>query len=200
MSKVGSEDANRPESTGVGIDAAPARQGMSPYATGAGGVTFERKAAVQYLAHLLVGDSANELGDGRRVVSVAFQPAPVHSVDDLVVSAARPDELQASLVMAIAVRRSPNLVVSDESSDHFVRVTQPGSSVPGSDGTPLRPRRADGIRKTCEGLAAHTRDSESRTEVTSGRERYCTIWIAGRVATSNVCRQSSSNGCYFCSP
>ena len=29
-------------------------QGMSPYATGGGGVTFERKVAVRYLAHMLV--------------------------------------------------------------------------------------------------------------------------------------------------
>ena len=63
---------------------------MSPYATGGGGVTFERKVAVQYLARLLAGDGTSELGDGRRVVSVAFQQAPEHPVDDLVVSAARP--------------------------------------------------------------------------------------------------------------
>ncbi len=71
-------------------NAGPASPGMSPYATGGGGVTFERKVAVQYLARLLAGDGASELGDGRRVVSVAFQQAPEHPVDDLVVSAARP--------------------------------------------------------------------------------------------------------------
>ena len=38
---------------------------MSPYATGGGGVTFERKVAVQYLAHLLVGDGAVEFGEGQ---------------------------------------------------------------------------------------------------------------------------------------
>lgn len=104
-----------------GIDTAPPGQGMSPYATGGGGVTFERKVAVQYLAHLLVGDSATELGDGRRVVSVAFQQAPIHSPDDLVVSAARHDELQPSLVLAIAVRRSLKLVESDERARELVR-------------------------------------------------------------------------------
>lgn len=41
-------------------------EGNSPYATGGGGVTFERKVAVQYLAHLLTGDGASELGDNRR--------------------------------------------------------------------------------------------------------------------------------------
>ena len=90
--------------------------GMSPYATGGGGVTFERKVAVLYLVRLLVGDGAAELGDGRCVVSVAFQQAPSFRVDDLVVRAARPGEAEPSLVLALAVRRSPRLVVSDEST------------------------------------------------------------------------------------
>jgi hypothetical protein len=94
---------------------------MSPYATGGGGVTFERKVAVQYLARLLTGDGASELGDGRRVVSVAFQQAPDSAVDDLVVSAAHPDEMEPSLVLAVAVRRSPELVSSDESTRKLVR-------------------------------------------------------------------------------
>ena len=94
---------------------------MSPYATGGGGVTFERKVAVQYLAHLLAGDVASELGEGRRIVSVAFQQAPDHPVDDLVVRAARPDDLQPSLVLALAVRRSPNFVASDESTRKLVQ-------------------------------------------------------------------------------
>ena len=99
----------------------PAAPGMSPYATGGGGVTFERKVAVQYLARLLVGDGAVELGDGRRVLSVAFQQAPEYPVDDLVVSAARPDEREPSRVLAVAVRRAPDLVASDESTRKLVR-------------------------------------------------------------------------------
>ena len=95
--------------------------GVIPYATGGGGVTFERKVAVLYLAHLLVGDGASELGDGRRVLSVAFQQAPDHPVDDLVVSAALPGELQPSLVLTLAVRRSPNLVRSDKSTRKIIR-------------------------------------------------------------------------------
>ena len=94
---------------------------MSPYATGGGGVTFERKVAVQYLAHLLVGDSAVEFGEGRCAVSVAFQQAPDHPVDDLVVCAARPEELQPSWEIALEVRRSPNLVLSDESTQGLIR-------------------------------------------------------------------------------
>jgi DNA-binding transcriptional ArsR family regulator len=98
-----------------------APEGMSPYATGGGGVTFERKVAVQYLAHLLLGDGAPELGDSRCVVSLAFQQAPEHSVDDLVIRAAREDELEPSLVLAVAVRRAPNLVQSDEASKKLIR-------------------------------------------------------------------------------
>ena len=94
---------------------------MSPYATGGGGVTFERKVAVQYLVHLLLGDGATELGDGRVVVSVAFQQAPEHSVDDLVIHAARTDESEPSLVLAVAVRRSPDIVQSDESTKKLIR-------------------------------------------------------------------------------
>ena len=93
----------------------------SPYATGGGGVTFERKVAAQYLAHLLVGDGAGELGDGRRVVCVAFQQAPDHPVDDLVVYAASPDDLQPSLMLALGIRRSPKLVPSDQSTRELVQ-------------------------------------------------------------------------------
>ena len=95
--------------------------GTSPYAAGGGGVTFERKVAVQYLAQMLVGDNATELGDGRLVVGVAFQQAPLHPVDDLLISAARPDELRPSLLLAIGIRRSPNLVKSDVSSQRLIK-------------------------------------------------------------------------------
>ncbi|MDV7198966.1 hypothetical protein R4172_15555 [Rhodococcus kroppenstedtii] len=46
---------------------------MSPYATGGGGVTFERKVAVNYLAKMLTGSGASELGGGRFIPSVSFQ-------------------------------------------------------------------------------------------------------------------------------
>ena len=121
MSEASPGEASGPEKSVGGIGAVASPGGMSPYATGGGGVTFERKVAVQYLAHLLVGDGASELGDGRCVVSVAFQQAPSHSVDDLVVSAARPDELQPSLVLALGVRRSPELVLSDESTRKLIQ-------------------------------------------------------------------------------
>ncbi len=94
--------------------------GVNPYATGGGGVTFERRVAVKFLAHLLVGDGTFEIGDGRRVVSVAFQQAPDHPVDDLVVYAACPDESEPSLVLALAVRRKPKIVQSDESTRKLI--------------------------------------------------------------------------------
>ena len=70
----------------TGMTASP--QGMSPYATGGGGVTFERKVAVKYLA-LSAQRRPRQLNSGTdaRVVRVAFQQAPAHAVDDLVVSA-----------------------------------------------------------------------------------------------------------------
>ena len=112
----------------------PAR-GVNPYATGGGGVTFERKVAVQYLARLLAGEGASELGEGRHVVSVAFQQAPAHPVDDLVIYASRPDEFGPSLMLALEVRRSPNLVSSDESAQALIQkyvramVNQPTDSM-----------------------------------------------------------------------
>ena len=95
--------------------------GGSPYASGSGGVTFERKVAVQYLAHLLVGDGAVEFGEGRRAVSVAFQQDPDRPMDDLVVCAARSDELEPSWEIELEVRRSPNLVQSDEKAQRLFR-------------------------------------------------------------------------------
>ena len=121
MSKAESEDAKSVDGDSGDLGAMTPPGGVSPYATGGGGVTFERKVAVQYLAHLLVGDGAGELGDGRRVVSVAFQQAPSYPVDDLVVHAAYSDELEHSLVLAVGVRRSPNLVQSDERTRQLFR-------------------------------------------------------------------------------
>ena len=121
MSEASPKGMTASDSGQSGRSAAQSPQGMSPYATGGGGVTFERKVAVQYLAKMLVGDGATELGDGRRIVSVAFQQASAHPADDLVLSAARSDESQPSLVLAIAVRRSLNVVMSDESTRKLFR-------------------------------------------------------------------------------
>jgi hypothetical protein len=93
----------------------------SPYATGGGGVTFERKVAVNYLARMLTGQGSAELGDGRSVARVAFQQAPEHSVDDLVIQAKRVDEHDPSLVLALSVRRAPNIVKSDAKAEKLIR-------------------------------------------------------------------------------
>ena len=121
MSKADPKGTSGPEGRDCDIAAVGSSEGVSPYATGGGGVTFERKVAVLYLAHLLVGDGASELGDGRSVVSVEFQQAPDNPVDDLIVSAALPDELESSLVLALGVRRSPKLVLSDEATRKLIR-------------------------------------------------------------------------------
>ena len=107
---VNSENTNSTEESDSDTSAKESSSGVSPYATGGGGVTFERKVAVQYLTHLLVGEGAVEFGEGRHAVSVAFQQNPDHPVDDLVICAARPEELEPSLDIALEVRRSPNLV------------------------------------------------------------------------------------------
>ena len=54
-------------------------------------------------------------------MSVAFQQAPDRPVDDLVVCAAGPEELEPSWELALEVRRSPSLVVSDESTRGLIR-------------------------------------------------------------------------------
>ena len=119
MSKSSKQDSRGPDA----IDGSngPPTDGLSPYATGGGGISFERKVAVNYLALMLTGDGATELGNGRVVVRVAFQQAPTHSVDDLVVSASLPDELQPSLILALGIRRSPKIVQSDDSTRKLIR-------------------------------------------------------------------------------
>jgi hypothetical protein len=93
---------------------------MSPYATGGGGVTFERKVAVTYLARMLTRSGASELGTGRVVASVSFQQAPDHSADDVVIRARRADECEPSLVLALAVRRTPSIIKSDDKARKLV--------------------------------------------------------------------------------
>ena len=95
--------------------------GVSPYATGGGGVTFERKVAVQFLAHMLAGTRVAEVAGAHRVVRVAFQQAPLEAADDIVLDTALPDEPTPSLVIALAVRRAPMLVQSDKGAQKLVR-------------------------------------------------------------------------------
>lgn len=121
MSDGNPEATNHPEGSDSDTGGVELSEGISPYATGAGGVTFERRVAVQYLAHLLVGDSAFEFREGRHAVSVAFQQAPDYPVDDLVIHASGVRESEPSLSLALAVRRSPNLVSSDRRAQELIR-------------------------------------------------------------------------------
>lgn len=141
MSTAGPDRSSSHRANGSGSsidDEASSPQGASPYATGGGGVTFERKVAVQYLAHLLVGDGTTQIGDGRHVMSVAFQQAPSHPVDDLVIEAKRPDESEPSLVLALAVRRSLNLVKSHEPTRKLMRQFVHAAAQAPADGTEYR--------------------------------------------------------------
>jgi hypothetical protein len=96
------------------------RENSSPYATGGGGVTLERRVGAVYLARLLTGDAVPELGDGREVRSVAFQQAQRVAVDDLVIEAARPHETDPSVELGIGIRRRPNLIRSNEDSQKLI--------------------------------------------------------------------------------
>ena len=120
MSGTRPEDESDMGREGYDSSVTASPEGMSPDATGGGGVTFERKVAAMYLARLLVDDAAAGLGDGQQVVSVAFQQAPAHPVDDLVVHAQRPEDLEPSVVLALGVRRSVNLVASDERAQRLI--------------------------------------------------------------------------------
>lgn len=106
--------------------------GSSPASTGGAGVTFERKVVASYLGRLLVGDGAAGLGSGRVVVSVALQQAPEFTVDDVVVGAALEGEVEPSLALALAARRTPNVVPSDVKTQglfkgfvHQLMITEP---------------------------------------------------------------------------
>ncbi|MGG7462815.1 hypothetical protein [Plantibacter sp. YIM 135347] len=91
----------------------------SPYSTGGGGVTFERRVAASYLAALVTGGSAAGL-DGRRLVQVAFQQAPTEAVDDLVISAQRNDESSPSFTAAVGIRRHPLITPSDRDTQKLL--------------------------------------------------------------------------------
>ena len=121
MNNNDADVAEAPESDGAGNQAdgrerpSGSRSGeaSSPYSTGGGGVTLERRIGALYLAQLLTGDTSPELGDDGAIVSVAFQQAPRVSVDDLVVTVSRPGETEPSVELAIGIRRRPNLVRSN---------------------------------------------------------------------------------------
>lgn len=89
----------------------------SSYSTGGGGVTFERRAAVRYLAAMLTGAARAE-AEGWRVAEVAFQQGPAGPVDDLHIRLAR--EEGESLELWVAVRRHPDFIRSDQDTAKLV--------------------------------------------------------------------------------
>jgi len=110
MTKEPESNGSPPDGSRSASDLDP--RGVSPYSTGGGGFTLERRVAVLYLAKLLTGETSGEL-EGRRVTRVAFQQAPAKPVDDIVIYAARDGEVQPSLELDVAVRRAPDFVTSD---------------------------------------------------------------------------------------
>jgi tetratricopeptide (TPR) repeat protein len=85
--------------------------GVSPYASGGGGIVLEHAYGAVMLSSLLTGDPVTELGDDATVTSVRFQARRVSPVDDLLVSGkARGEERQVS----IGVRRAPKITAKDK--------------------------------------------------------------------------------------
>ena len=105
------------------------RRGSSPYSSGGGGVTLERRVAALYLARLLIGATSVELGK-RRVTRVEFQ-----RVDDLVIYASRDGEAETSLELGTAVRRAPDFVTSDTKTEKLLAKFLPSLGGAESAGT-----------------------------------------------------------------
>jgi hypothetical protein len=91
----------------------------SSYSTGGGGVTFERRVAVRYLAAMLTGAARTE-AEGWRVAEVAFQQGPAGPVDDLHVRMARDGKEGESLELWVAVRRHPDFIRSDQDTAKLI--------------------------------------------------------------------------------
>ncbi|MCU1417160.1 MAG: hypothetical protein JWP32_1334 [Schumannella sp.] len=95
------------------------RTSSSPYSTGGGGVTFERRVAVGYLAALATGATIAGI-NGTRVVEVAFQQAPLDAVDDLLVTTQPDGPSRARLTYAVGVRRRPALTRTDRDTEKLL--------------------------------------------------------------------------------
>lgn len=107
----------------------PTTRAASPYSTGAGGVTLERRIVVTYLARMLARRSAIEIGGNRVITRVAVQQGPDHAVDDIIVTA----ELDDSVVtVAVASRRHPDFVISDTDTRKLIRTLLQDIASPGT--------------------------------------------------------------------
>lgn len=112
-------NAKKTKEVGVQGDPPDGPASSSPYSTGGGGVTFERRVAASYLAALLDGGTVTGL-DGRRVVQVAFQQAPTEAVDDLVLLAQGDDDASPSFTVAVGIRRRPLITPSDQDTQKLL--------------------------------------------------------------------------------
>ena len=98
-----------PNETPAAADAAAtASTGANTYSTGGGGVTFAHCVAVTYLASMLTSSRRTETND-LPVRSLAFQTAPAHPVDDLLVVAGDRDR---DVELAVACRATPHFIPS----------------------------------------------------------------------------------------
>ena len=95
-------------------ESSPGVGAASPYSTGGGGSVLEHRYGALILCHLLTGDPVPELGDDATVVRVAFQARAESVIDDLLIEGRGGDD--AERWAAVAVRRAPRLVRSDDSS------------------------------------------------------------------------------------
>jgi len=81
-------------------------QATSPYSSGGGGVTFERRVGAVTLARMLTVTTHSGLG-GRLVNSAAFPQAPKSPTDDLVVTASRAGDETPESFVRVGARRAP---------------------------------------------------------------------------------------------
>jgi Tetratricopeptide repeat/NB-ARC domain len=92
----------------------PGEKGTSsPVASGGGGVTFERRVTAHFLALMLTGESAVELG-WRIITEVSFQQAPTYPVDDMVITTDATDNGSSAIELAVAIKRDPKIVSSSD--------------------------------------------------------------------------------------
>ena len=135
----------------------------SPYSSGGGGVSFERRVAVRCLGLLLTGAAAPELGS-RRLVRVALQQAPAFPVDDIVLTArSDPAEADLGLVLSVGVRREPSFVSSHVDTAKLVREFVRAVLTPGTGPEERR------LCLVVDGVQAHATEVGQLAEVAAGQ-------------------------------
>ena len=96
----------------------PSKTAASTYSRGGGGTVLEQSYGALILGHLLTGDPVPELGNDATVVQVQFQARVESAVDDLLIRGRGRDGVER--LVAVAVRRKPKLVPSDDRSVKLV--------------------------------------------------------------------------------